>query len=915
MEPLRTGAAVGLGLLLAAAPATAQQRVYLAPDDHTDYMWTLDEAAYDAAFVEMLDYYLDQSDKTAGAPKELQARWNCDGSYWLKVYERRRGAAALDRLMARVRDGHVSVPLTTLVSTYGAQPAEAVLRGLYYGGQLERRYDVRLPLAVAQENQTLPLGLGALFAGAGARYSWRGICGCATQVEGAGDREREIYRWTGLDGSAVTMKWNSLLTGSSQAIGGYAEANSPTTIVDFLSGDSRFRARWPWPVSAAFGQGWDAPKTLSTAVVDAARAKTTAQRKVIVSNEQDFFEDFEAAHGKDLQPLTLAYGNEWDLYSASLVEVSASLRRAVEKLRAAEAMATLVSRVDPTFWSSRKEARDEAHTALGLYWEHNWTADGPISKAARAAWQRRLAATVTAYVDGLHRDAAAALGRLVAGGAAPRFLVFNALGFPRSDVVDLPADLAGPLRAIDVAAQRELPAQVVTTAAGRRLRVLVADVPAAGYRAVELQAGAPAALPAAAAADPVGGVLDGAIYRVTVSGRGAVTSLLDKRQSPPRELVRSTASLAANDLGPGAGTLAVENVGPVSVTLVASAAGPLKHTTRVTLYRDLDRLDLDNQIDQGFSDVRSWAFALNLTAPQVIHEEVGAVLRARPASQGGHYADRRARVDWLSLGHFADMSGGDAGVTLSSADLAFFKLGASTARALDTQTPQLSVLAGGQVDGPTLGIQAQGGDTRFVQRFSLRGHGAPDPRGGAAAAMRFALAHQNPLVAVAVSGAAPGSYPAATYSLVEISDPRVLLWALKPAEDGVEAAGVVLRLWNLGAEAADFTLRSVEPIGSARRTTHAETRVGELPVRDGQLSLRAAPQQLLSLSLWDGGRVQSPDGMPNVPDIVPGGGQPPGGDGAAPGCGCRVGGRSKDGTFAAALGLALLGWARRRRRR
>src|SRR5205823_623341 len=120
----------------------------------------------------------------------------------------------------------------------------------------------------------------------------------------------------------------------------------------------------------------------------------------------------------------------------------------------------------------------------------------------------------------------------------------------------------------------------------------------------------------------------------------------------------------------------------------------------------------------------------NVSAPDVWHEEVGAVLRARPASQGGHYADKRSRVDWLSLGHFADMSGGGMGVTLSSADLSFMKLGASTARSLDVATPQLAVLAGGQVDGASLGIPGKGGDSRFLQRFALRGHGPFSPRSG-----------------------------------------------------------------------------------------------------------------------------------------------------------------------------------------
>ena len=103
-----------------------------------------------------------------------------------------------------------------------------------------------------------------------------------------------------------------------------------------------------------------------------------------------------------------------------------------------------------------------------------------------------------------------------------------------------------------------------------------------------------------------------------------------------------------------------------------------------------------------------------------MHEEVGAIIKAKKASQGGQYADRNMRYDWLTLNHFADMSGGGVGITLSNADLLFMKLGDSSVSSLDTITPKISVLAGGRVDGSSLGIPRPGGDTHFLQRFALQ---------------------------------------------------------------------------------------------------------------------------------------------------------------------------------------------------
>ena len=151
---------LGVNLLLLAVPLKAQpiKRLYLANDDHTDYMWTGNEAQYDTVFVRMLDYYLRQIDSTQHLPDDFQARFNCDGSYWLRTYQKFRSPAQFERLISRIRSGHISSPLNGLVSTYGGQPTEAVLRGMYYAGQLERQWNLRFRMAVCMENQTLPLG-------------------------------------------------------------------------------------------------------------------------------------------------------------------------------------------------------------------------------------------------------------------------------------------------------------------------------------------------------------------------------------------------------------------------------------------------------------------------------------------------------------------------------------------------------------------------------------------------------------------------------------------------------------------------------------------------------------------------------------------------------------------------------------
>lgn len=85
---------LGWLLLLSAACASAQpKRIYIANDNHTDYMWSGDEETYRQAFLEMIDYYLDLADKTQGNAPEHQSRWHCDGSFWIWTYQQNRTPA------------------------------------------------------------------------------------------------------------------------------------------------------------------------------------------------------------------------------------------------------------------------------------------------------------------------------------------------------------------------------------------------------------------------------------------------------------------------------------------------------------------------------------------------------------------------------------------------------------------------------------------------------------------------------------------------------------------------------------------------------------------------------------------------------------------------------------------------------
>jgi len=869
-----------LGLTVSAVVAADQKRIYIANDDHTDYMWTADAETYANVFVDFLDYYMKLADETATNPPAYQSRFNPDGSFWLWTYERKKSAADFDRLMANIKSGHINAPLNALVVCYGAQPTEAVLRGMYYAGRLERRYDVRFPIAVAMENQTLPLGLASLWSGSGALYSWKGVCACVSKLPTSvlKNRDHEIYWYTGLDGHRVLMKWYSV----DGYIGTYLEASGPFGAVKHLASDTNFLNRYrdpatgqPYLVRGAFGLGGDCLEEKTGVPADpgipgepgvkrvpgysyvehfhnVARMMSTPELQVFASNQKDFFEDFETNYGASLPAENVTHGNEWDLYSASMVETSARVRRAVEKLRPAELMSALVSLKRPGFMRDRLASRDLAFMDLGLYWEHDWTADGPVSRASRAAWEESLAAEIETYVNSLHADAMLRLGGLIQkpDENAQRFFVLNPLGWPRTDYADFDYRGGKDIHVRDVTTGHDVPHQFISLNGLPSLRILASDVPSAGYKTFEILNGSGAAPTNAAASVSSGNTtLENARVKVVVDPDGAIASLIDKSQ-PDTELAATIDGLKLNDFAANdtsGNAIVLENSGPVSVTLKCVSDAGRAHTTRVTLFRDSDRVEIRNEITENFADVRHWAFSFNLANPDVHTEELGSIIHDKKKSDGGNYADTHARYDYATLNHFADITDGSntRGVTLANADCAFVKLGHSISDKLDTATPQLNVLAGGQVDGSWLGIRGQNGATWFLQRFALHPHGAYDQ----VAAMKFALEHQNPLVAGAIIGLTNSPYPAANYSLLKVSNPSVLLWALKPHDDGVEH-GLVARLWNLSDNTARAELSLTPDLTEAHRTTHIETDIETVPLTDtGLLPTSFARQQLQTYRL------------------------------------------------------------------
>jgi alpha-mannosidase len=771
-----------IGLSMLTGQDVAAHDVYIMNDNHTDYGWNETTEAYDDAMAAEIDYYLNQIAQTRHEPRESQSRFSADCWWYLYNYEEKRSPQLFERLIDAIRSGHITVPLNPFVLLYGAMPTEAAIRAGYYPGRMERKYDIRFRLAQDIENHTSPWGLASLWAGSGVDFSWKGVCGCATETPYQ-DHVTDVFRWRGPDGQEILRKWYEFDTNKSY--GGYAEARSHLSLQGIDSAIERARQRSPdVPITGLFGGGHDDVAYMTDRFVQTAREwnrRAAPEDRVIVSNGIDYFEALEAYTDR-LPVLEGGWGTDWDLWPAALSHWTTRMRNAFERLRSIEMLMVLAGNARGRSWRHDRVQLEAALTDYFKYFEHGWdgTSDGLKRKLLhkKKEWTNSFEKMVAAA----DQAAIAAAARVFETGDDKRVVVVNPLGFVRTDYADLPVAEEETYRVIDAVTGEEALGQTVATQDGFKLRFLAENVPALGYRQYRLEPGAPdAKAPAAVVGE---GRIESEWYRIETGASGEISSAIDKRVG------RAMTENALNLVGEGKVTRSVpENVGPVSATLRLEIAGTPERIVRVTLIRDVDRFEIENVVLGRPEGELSYVFDLGFEGPRIHFEELGAIARPGAVAEGGNFLPG-TNAEFMTLNHFVNVEGRDYSVTLSNWDAFAMRIGSSTPTRFDLPSSRIRVLGIG--NPRNYGFQEQGGVERFVHRFALAGH----PQGfSGARAMRVSLAHQNPLRVITLPPHQSGPLTEPSASLAAVNANNVVVVALKPAEE--PDGGYVLRLWEL----------------------------------------------------------------------------------------------------------------------
>jgi len=95
-----------------------------------------------------------------------------------------------------------------------------------------------------------------------------------------------------------------------------------------------------------------------------------------------------------------------------------------------------------------------------------------------------------------------------------------------------------------------------------------------------------------------------------------------------------------------------------------------------------------------------------------------------------------------------------------------------------------------------------------------------------------------------ISGDIDAVLPADKYSFLQIANPNMILWALKPAEEGIKNNGLIARVWNLNDASVKSELRFNKKLSSANETTHVEVNMNRVSFNQNKLMINTQGQQM-----------------------------------------------------------------------
>ncbi|MHC4110824.1 MAG: glycoside hydrolase family 38 N-terminal domain-containing protein [Planctomycetota bacterium] len=691
-------------------------QVYIVPITHHDlgYTDTIENVLnlYDGFYDDVLRF----CEETDDWPEESKYRYTLEGTWSIQHFMENRPKEVLDKLGKYIKNGRIEVgalfgnEIDTLCSH------EQLIRLMYPSFRLKRKYGARILTGSITDVPGLSWGLPTVMAGAGVKYFFAGL---PTYFEwGRSDIHTfwdesailrhgrpDAFHWQGPDGETVLVYYQG-------SYGFFKAVTGPHTykyVKDNLPGmlEAMEKQGTPFDVARYIHNGVDNyPPDVKISHIAKEWNSRWAYPKIIVATNSMFFEELE----KQCEDVRTFRGElphtDYVVGAVSTAKETTINRLTHDRLHSAEKFATIASLASDYTYPAEKIR--QAYDNVLLYDEHTWGKDYPAGKLQDWAWNEKShyaykAAGLTKPI--LSRSLDRIANKIELKEQGRHIVVFNSLSFRRTDLVRLTRfDVKEPFDLIDEETGQKVPYQIVEMdgpqdpvpyAAYRYARgqferrelfdlVFVAEgVPSIGHKTYRLQTKEKAA--GFSSSVVVGeNSMENRFFKVTLNSQtGAVESIYDKELS--RELVDKQAPHKLNQFvarwvqtgkeeSPKKAKIRKGQTSPVYGSLVVSSqgAGCPQLTQEIILYDKIKRIDFANRILKDSTPLLElyFAFPFKTTGkPDFRFEGTNSVIKPLrdqfPGSNSNYYA----------VQHWADVSDGKAGVTLSCVDSHLLEFG------------------------------------------------------------------------------------------------------------------------------------------------------------------------------------------------------------------------------------------------
>ncbi len=853
-----------LASVLAAGSPPAPMEVYFTPYSHLDLFWGGTREECLARGNRIIAKAIRQ------AAQSPEFRFLIEDEVFLANYvDTHQGTAELAELRRLVRDGRVEISPKWAAVFQGLPPGEVHVRNLVIGKRYARStFGVDPQMAHLGDLPDYTKQLPQLLASAGVPYM------IMTRM---GPKDKSLFRWRAPDGSS-TLVWNALKDYGQWVFmrrgAGAEEVERVRQQLEFI------RPTWTGPWFVHWGVDlWTTPDNLVDIVHQLNGAQSFSRFQFATPSE--FFKRVSAS--PSIPELSGEIPSSWPNIATSLPHIWPMAEPSTNTLLNAEKFAAInygLGYADypgarfERLWKLLIESMDHNHDGQG----------GAIGD------NRKIGYMQMAQLEGgeILRDMLRNIAERVQIPAAERshpIVVFNPQNWQRDDLVNAHVTLYGDVMAGDLGDYRKgmrlvdeqghsvpfiVPDYRENISRGLEITFIARGVPPLGYKAYYLlPAAAPDSFPQAATVQldtekdrrdtrrSLGeDVLENDYYRVNVDRATGRVSLFDKQLNRAVATDMEIAGVeerGGNYIGvePLTGrtipnsvrAIELEENTPVRAVLrIDGVVSDIPVSQRLTLYRELKRLDIENRV--VWKEPRLVRLVQTMpTGRPAMSLHYGVPFGASGTedilpNSGTHLPDEITNEAWKRVRHVQDWfhaGAEDGGLTVAT-DHPLISFDGSTIRAEMIRGARFSSTRIVR-DGQVFSHHYPPSDT-YVFRYSLSS-GKGNWRD--AKAYRSGMDFNAPLLAVSVSNRISSKPLPPSLSFCKLEGDHLVVSALKKADAG---RGLVLRFYEMEGRAPSET--SVEMLGRRAQIRAVNVLEESLESKPGQ-TLRVGPHEIKSV--------------------------------------------------------------------